>query len=190
MTIKQNGFQTLFIAVFMLMGISQLQAQEVLIEEEIEIEEEEGDMKHFRIGLVLAHTYIPKGTSEGTQVTSIPAYGLDLEYWIYEKWGIGLHNEIELEMFEVETNESSFIEREYPVVVTLDALYKPYKELIFVFGYGVEFEKTENLNLIRFGAEYELDLGKHWDMSPSFTYDYRFGNYGTYAIGIGVGKKF
>lgn len=189
MTLKQNTYQFLFITVFMLMGISHLHAQEVLVEEEIEIEEEE-EIKHFRIGLVLAHTYIPKGTSEGKQVTSIPAYGLDLEYWVNEKWGLGFHNEVELEMYEVETGEMTFIEREYPLVVTLDALYKPYKELIFVIGYGVEFEKSENLNLIRFGAEYEFDLGNNWDMSPNFTYDYRFDNYGTYSIGIGVGKKF
>ena len=55
---------------------------------------------------------------------------------------------------------------------------------------GIEFEKNENLFVIRTGLEYEVEFGNHWDVAPTVFYDYRSNNFGTWSIGIGIGKRF
>lgn len=148
------------------------------------------DFKHFRISPVLSHTYIPMATKEGDKTVIVPSLGLDLEYWFNDKWGFGLHNDLELETFEIMTNNELTIEKEFPVVLTMDALYKFYKNWVLVFGIGIEFEKNENLFIIRTGIEYEVEFGNHWDVAPTIFYDYRSQNFGTWSIGIGIGKRF
>ena len=151
---------------------------------------EKQDFKRFKVGLLLSHTYIPQATSEGKFVTTVPSFGFDIDYWLNEKIGIGMHNDLELEFYEIENGSTSSFEREYPFVMTFDLIYKFYDEFVFVFGYGVELEPKENLQLIRLGLEYEIELGKEWVFSPVTTFDFRFNNYGTWSIGLGVGKKF
>lgn len=166
----------IFIALFSLNSFSQ---------------EKKEDFKHFRISPVLSHTYIPTATSEGTATIIVPSIGLDLEYWIDEKFGIGLHNDLELFNYELEKEDHELVvEREYPVVITLDGLAKVYKELVVVFGAGVEFEKNKNLFIVRTGLEYEIEFAEHWDLSPTILYDYRKDEFGTWSIGLGVGRRF
>ncbi|MEI6865989.1 hypothetical protein [Flavicella sp.] len=154
-------------------------------------QKEEKEYKHFRISPVLSHTYIPTGTSEGVSTIIVPSIGLDLEYWFNPKFGIGLHNDLELLIYEIEKPEDELtVEKEYPVIVTLDGLAKVYKDLVVVFGAGVEFEKSENLFIIRAGLEYEIEFAEYWDLSPTVFYDYRKDEFGTWSIGIGVGRRF
>lgn len=154
-------------------------------------QEEKESCKHFRISPVLSHTYIPTATSEGTQTIIVPSIGLDLEYWFSHKYGIGLHNDLELFNYEIEKpGDELSVEREYPVVVTLDGLAKVYKDLVLVFGAGVEFEKNKNLFIVRTGLEYEIEFAECWDLSPTFFYDYRHNEFGTWSMGIGVGRRF
>jgi len=148
------------------------------------------EFKHFRVSPVLSHTYIPTATNEGNKTVIVPSIGLDLEYWMNEKWGIGFHNDLELATFEIEKEEALFVEKEYPVVLTLDGLWKFHKEWVFVLGTGVEFEKNENLFIIRAGLEYEIEFGNNWDVSPAVLYDHRTNNFNTWSLGIGIGKRF
>lgn len=145
--------------------------------------------KHFRISPILSHTYIPMATTEGNSRVIAPSLGLDLEYWFNEKWGFGFHNDMELINFEVEKEENSFIEREYPLVLTLDGLWKFHKEWVLVLGSGIEIEKHKNLFILRTGLEYEIELGNHWDVSPNIVYDYRSDHFSTWSIGIGIAKR-
>lgn len=151
---------------------------------------QEHQFKHFRISPVLSHTYIPTATINGNTTVIIPSLGLDLEYWFSKKWGIGFHNDLELLTFEIEKNNQLFVEKDFPVVVTLDGLWKFHKSWVLVFGTGIEFEKNENLFIIRTGIEYEIEFGNHWDIAPTFFYDYRSNNFGTWSVGIGIGKRF
>ena len=146
--------------------------------------------KHFRVSPIISHTYIPTTTSEGDKSVIVPTLGLDLEYWINEKWGFGFHNDLELETFEIEKEHEVFIEREFPLVLTLDALYKFKEHWVLVLGSGVELEKNEDLFIIRAGLEYEVEFGKHWDVSPTVVYDHRSNSTSTFGIGIGIGKRF
>ena len=148
------------------------------------------DFKHYRVSPVLSHTYIPMATIDGNKTVIIPSLGLDFEYWFTPKWGFGFHNDLELLTFEIEKENQLIVEKEFPVVVTLDGLWKFYKELVLVFGIGIEFEQNENLFIARTGLEYEIKFGNHWDFAPTIFYDYRSNNFGTWSIGIGIGKRF
>lgn len=151
--------------------------------------EGEEELKHVRVGVVMYHTYIGTETSEDKDMFIVPSLGLDVEYWFNEKWGVGLHNDLELVNFEVEKEESSFIERETPLLFTLDALWKSYKGLVLLLGPGIEFEKEENLFIVRAGIEYEFELKSDWDISPTIFYDTRTDAYDSFSVGIGIGKR-
>ena len=155
-----------------------------------EHENEHGNFKHFRISPVISHTFIPTNTSEGDKTVIVPTFGLDLEYWVNEKWGFGFHNDLELETFEIEKEHELFVEKEFPLVLTFDALYKFKKHFVLVVGTGIEFEKNEDLFIIRAGLEYEVEFGNHWDVSPTVIYDHRSNSSSTWGIGIGIGKRF
>jgi hypothetical protein len=148
------------------------------------------DSGHMRVSAVIYHTYIGTRTSEGKDMLIVPSLGLDVEYWFSEKWGIGSHNDLELISFEVERGESLTLEREAPLLLTVDALWKPWKGLVLLAGPGVEFEREENLFVVRGGLEYELELGSHWDVAPTVFYDSRKDAYDTFSVGIGIGKRF
>lgn len=153
-------------------------------------QEKDRKFKHFRISPVLSHTYIPMATINGNEIVIIPSLGLDLEYWFTEKWGFGFHNDLELLTFEIEKEDELIVEKEFPVVVTFDVLCKFYKGWVLVLGTGLEYEKNENLFIVRTGIEYEIEFGNHWDVAPTIFYDYRSNNFGTWSVGIGIGKRF
>jgi hypothetical protein len=145
---------------------------------------------HFRVSIGLAHTYLPEETADGTKNLILPSFALDIEYWINHHWGIGLHNDLELLNFEVKDEDQVFIEREFPVLLTLDALWKPNNNLVLFVGPGVELESQKNYFVFRAGCEYEIPFFSNWDLSPLVFYDMRDGAYNTLTIGLGVGFRF
>jgi hypothetical protein len=145
---------------------------------------------HIRVGLVIGHTLIPTVVDGERENLLIPSWGMDLEYWLNQRWGVGLHNDIEVETFEVLSDDDEYIERIYPLVFTLDVLWRPWKGLVLLAGPGIELEQNRNLQVFRFGAEYEVELFQGWDLSPNFFYDARSDAFGTWSVGLGVGKRF
>lgn len=143
---------------------------------------------HFRVAALIGHTYVPTAAREAHFF--IPSWGLDLEYWFNETWAVGLHNDIEFHTFLIETVHEELLERHYPVVLTLDAIFKPWEGLVFQFGPGYEIEKNEGFFLFRLGVEYEIEFGHHWDIAPMLFYDSRFEANDTWSIALGLGKRF
>lgn len=144
---------------------------------------------HFRIAGLIGHTFIPT-TPNGHDRTIIPSWGFDIEYWFNHKWAIGLHNDMEIQSFVIERGQDEFLEREYPLVLTLDALYNIKDGLVLQLGPGYEIEKNENFFLVRAGLEYEIEMKHHWDISPTIFYDTRFEANDTWTIALGIGKRF
>lgn len=151
---------------------------------------EEEEMPPFRIALLIGHTLIP--AEHAAENFFIPSWGFDIEYWMNRKWGVGIHSDLEIETFIIvrDNTEEEDLERLSPLVVTLDALYKPWKGLVLQFGPGIELERSENFGLLRMGLEYEFELNHHWDVAPTIFYDTRFSEYHTWSIALGVGKRF
>lgn len=148
----------------------------------------EHTFKPFRIAVIIGHTLIPAGHTNDNLF--IPSWGLDLEYWWKPTWGIGLHNDLELESFLIERPNTEIIERIYPLVMTLDLLYKPIGGLVLMAGPGYEIADQQDFFLLRFGIEYEFEIGNHWDVAPTFFYDSREDSFQTWSVGLGIGKRF
>ena len=145
---------------------------------------------HFHISVAIGHTYLPESTINGKRTLTLPSIGFDLEYCFNTKFGIGLHNDIELVVFGVEEDEGTVINREYPLLLTADFLYKPLHNLVLFVGPGVELEKEENFAVFRTGIEYMAYVNDRISFSPILFYDFRVDAYNSLSIGIGMGYRF
>ena len=143
--------------------------------------------RNFRIVGVLSHTLI---NNEALDIFVVPSLGLDLEYWFNHNWGIGLHNDIEVQTFVIKNSENDEIERDFPLVSTIDVLYHFASGLGILFGPGVELEKEKSFYLFRVGIEYEKDISHSFYLRPSLFTDQRFGGgYSTWNVGLGIGFR-
>ena len=140
----------------------------------------------FRIIGVIGHTLV---NAEEVDNVWVPSWGLDIEYWINNNWGIGFHNDIEIETFVVKNSGKDEIERVNPLVFTLDALYHFGNGFVITLGPGIEIEEQKSFYLLRAGIEYEKDITESFYLAPSMFFDERFDGYNTINIGLGVGVK-
>ncbi|KAB8154848.1 hypothetical protein EZY14_002900 [Kordia sp. TARA_039_SRF] len=170
------------ITVLLLMGVAmQLHAQQLY-----EDTEKHKDGRGFRIAGIIGHTLI---NTEGVDNVFVPSWGLDFEYWFNHTWGIGLHNDIEIETFIIQNADNEEIERVNPLVFTIDALYHFGNGFVVTIGPGVELEKQESFYLMRIGVEYEKDISHSFYLIPNVFLDQRFDGYNTWNIGLGIGFK-
>lgn len=151
-----------------------------------EHDEKHNDGRGFRIAGVIGHTLI---NTEGIDNVFVPSWGLDVEYWFNHKWGLGLHNDVEIETFIIRNSNNEEIERVNPLVLTIDALYNINSGFVVTLGPGVELEKEESFYLIRVGIEYEKDINDSFYIIPNLFLDQRFDGFNTWNIGLGVGLK-
>jgi len=148
-------------------------------------------IKRFRVSAAIGHTFLPKKTRLGTDLAVLPTFNFDIEYWFSSRLGAGFHNDLELVTFQVKNlPDDVIIEREYPILITFDLIYRLHKGLTIYGGPGVEFEKNENFFVTRLGLEYEIELHRGWDVYPTIFYDMRRNAYDTFSIGVGFGKRF
>lgn len=160
-------------------------------------QEEEQHEEHFsRHGLsfTISHAYISQGIIDGEREwLSAPAFGLNYNFRLSEKWILGLHNDIIIESFIVENPRESedILEREFPVSNILVTSYEILKSWYFSVGAGVEWERNENFGLIRIGTEYGMELQKKGlEVVFSFNYDALIDGYDSFNFGLGISKQF
>jgi hypothetical protein len=140
----------------------------------------------FRVVGVIGHTLV---NTEELDNVWVPSWGLDIEYWLNNNWGIGLHNDVEIETFVINNSENDELERVNPLVLTIDALYHFGKGFVITLGPGIEIEKEKSFYLLRAGIEYEKDITESFYLLPSIFLDQRFDGYNTLNIGLGVGIR-
>lgn len=171
----------LFVQIFFL-NMSSINGQELTLHHT------EKNGSGLRLAGLIGHTLI---TSKGADShIFVPSWGLDVEYWFSHSWGIGMHNDIEIESFIIKSNDHEEIERVNPLVLTIDALYHFGNGIILSAGPGVELESGESFYLCRFGIEYEKEIGGGYDIFPSIFYDQRLDGFATYTVALGLGKRF
>ncbi|MFD2600722.1 hypothetical protein [Flavobacterium suzhouense] len=157
---------------------------------------EESEKGTHRISLSLSHNNISQGArSDGAKPKwlSLPAWSLDDDYWLSDRWAIGLHTDFIVEDFYVEANlsgEDKTLERSSPIAPAAVGIYKATKHSSFLFGAGAEIAKEETLFLNRVGYEWGTEISKGWELSLTACYDFRWNAYDSYLIGIGVSRKF
>ncbi|OZV69952.1 hypothetical protein CA834_04860 [Winogradskyella aurantia] len=146
------------------------------------------------IGAFISHTYINQGRIDGElKRLSAPSLGLNYNYIFNDKWSFGLHNDIIIESFIVESanSEEEFIERELPFSTILVGTYKITESLGVAAGAGVEWEKNANFTVVRLGVEYGLELEKEsLEVLFVFNYDVLVNAYNSFNFGIGINKFF
>ena len=117
------------------------------------------DTEHNRSGhkitLVMAYSVIDNSfAAETNDILLVPTFGLNYDFFINARWGIGLHTDIMLQQYKVEKHGShEEILRENPVAICGMAVFKPHHRWILMAGYGVEVEKHESFQMIRAGVE-------------------------------------
>ena len=158
-------------------------------------QEDEEHVHHHQIGAMIGHAHIYQGDHiEGKDWLVVPMVSLNYNYWINEKWGIGLHTDFILETYEVikETvkGETETLERELPIAPALMAAFKPGKHFTYMLGVGEEFAKEDDLFLVRAEVEYTIELPKTFEFGAALGYDIRFDAYDSWVMAVGVSKLF
>jgi len=161
-------------------------AFQINAQEHTEHIEKHDDGRGFRIVGIIGHTLI---NTEGVDNVFVPSWGLDFEYWFNYKWGLGLHNDVEIETFIIRNSNNKEIERVNPLVFTIDALYQFGGGFVVTVGPGIELEKEESFYLIRLGIEFEKHITDSFYLLPTLFIDQRFDGYNSWNIGLGVGLK-
>lgn len=142
-----------------------------------------------RLTLGLGHTSISKGQVQGkTQWLATASWSLNYDYWLSNKWAIGLQNDIILESFVIEDHHEELIERSYPLSVIPVAIYKPGKHFSFIGGVGAEFSAGHNLTVTRLGMEYGFHLPKNWEVGAALVWDNKWNYYNSWGIAFTASK--
>jgi hypothetical protein len=146
-----------------------------------------------RLTISLGHAHIPAGISvpDGEKKwLNLGAFAVDYDYYFTEAWSLGLHSDIVPIAYEVEASKGNdeLITRTSPVALVMLAGYRITPHLGIMAGYGLELAKEENLSLIRVGAEYGWEIGEHWELGLSLSYDYKIDTYDTWFLGLGVSR--
>lgn len=157
-------------------------------ESHLEAEQEEGEEHHsiagrHRITLGLGHTHLYQGSVPGEPNFRILAsWALNYDYWLTERWAVGLQNDMIVEEFVVEHGDDEILERNRPVAVIPSVLYKPLEWLTLLGGLGVEFAAEENLTLTRFGAEVGWHVGGDWEVGAGLVWDAKWDFYDSIGL--------
>lgn len=155
--------------------------------------QEEHEFKHFKTSVTIGHGYMPEVRSQSASVIIIPSVGLELQYWFNPKWGIAMKNDLEIANYIVEPDggTSQFV-RNYPVIVSVPILYKPWKDkkVSFCLGPGIEFEGHENFSVLRMGAGFEFEVENDWYFAPEIIYDLKNEIINSLTLGIAFGIRF
>ncbi len=152
-------------------------------------EEEDNEGRIHKIAFVIGYTHIPSAFENGDESKSVfvPTIGVDYFVQFAKGWKIGAVLDLELNNYLVDFNRV-VIERDKALVTGLLVGYEFKNRWSLLVGPGIEFEKNENLFILRTSIEYEFELGEYWGLFPSINYDFKE-EYSTYSINIGISKR-
>lgn len=154
-------------------------------------QENETFKPHHTLGFVVGHTNVSQGVENGDRKwLTLPSFALDYNYVFSPKWSIGLHNDLIIESFKVETSDDEVLERTSPFASAIVGGYKPGKYFTFEAGLGGEFAKEESFALTRLGVEYGLEIHNGWEFIANVVYDIKWNAYDSWALGAGISKSF
>ncbi|MCK5907610.1 MAG: hypothetical protein KAG37_08455 [Flavobacteriales bacterium] len=153
---------------------------------------EHHEFKKWRVALAMSQSYIPRlDLIEGESTAQfIPTNGVEVQYFFTHKLSAKWINEIEFQNYTVNGADGEYRVRENAYLIALVLGYEIYGHLGVFAGGGYEFEKNEDLWVIRLGAEYAFELPGDWDITPALMYDYKAESHTAYTFSLTIGKKF
>lgn len=142
-----------------------------------------------RLTLGLGHTHVSEGKVDGrTEWIVMPSWSLNYDYWVSNKWAVGLQTDLLLETFVIENHEEELIERKHPLAVVPVALYKAGKNLTLFGGIGIEFSSAQNLSTTRLGFEYGFHMPKNWEVGAAMLWDGKLNYYNSWSLTFTISK--
>ena len=142
-----------------------------------------------RLTLGLGHAHLSQGRFEGrTEWLPVASWSLNYDYWLSNKWAIGLQNDWILETFVVEHGDNKELERENPLAVVPVVMYKFAPRFSAVGGVGAEFANGHTLALTRIGLEYGWHLPKDWEAGFALVWDNRWSYYNAWVLSFTFSK--
>ena len=140
--------------------------------------------------LALGHALVAEASVQGEKEwLALASWAIDYDYWLSEKWAVGVQNELVIESFIVEHHEGETIERNFPVAVVPVVYYKLNDRFSLVGGVGAEFA-GETLGFHRLGGEFGLPIGTKWEIGTALVWDNKWGYYNSWGVSFGVSRLF
>ena len=141
---------------------------------------------------MISHTHIPKGVESvnGSGAVIVPSWAISYSYLINQRWAVALHADMEIATYIIEDDNGEHLERNRPIIISMIGAYNPWAGMQLILGFGREFEEHQNFWVYRFGLEYEIEIGHHWDIVPALIFDVKENLYDSWTLGLGVGKRF
>ena len=155
-----------------------------------ETKKSEIESKH-SIVFVIGHARIGQGrNAEGDkEFLTVPSFAFDYNYWLSERWAIGLHTDFLNENFFIENEKEEILERERPIATAIMGVYKPSERWAISLGLGKEFSGKESFTLTRLTIEYGVEIRNGWEVFGVLSQDFRWSAYNVTSIGLGLSKK-
>jgi hypothetical protein len=121
---------------------------------------------------------------EGHWVSSI---GVDYFRKVSEKWEVGVKFDVQLGHYIIPHKDN--LERENAFIALAVGSYEILPKWAVFAGAGMEFEKNENLAIVRVGTDYMFPIVDGWAIPVGFFWDIKEG-YNVYAFVVGIAKHF
>ena len=158
-------------------------------QEKVEKEVALGNKGWHQLSFMLSHSIIGEGIVNGTKRSiSAPSLGFDYNYWVQNKWAIGLQTDIITESFKIEDNGGAVIDRSTPIAIVPAISFKPIDHSMFILGLGKEYAKEGDFTLTRLGYEYSFELPRKYELSLGLTFDKKCEAYNIWTFGIIISK--
>lgn len=144
-----------------------------------------------RFTLGLGHAQVSQGIiNNKTRWLVLASWSFNYDYWLSDKWAVGLQNDMIVERFVVKDSKGTEFERNYPLSVVPVALYKAGKHWNVLGGIGREFAAHHNFTLTRLGVEYGIHLPGHWEVGAAVVWDNKWSYYNSWGIAFTVSKLY
>jgi len=150
--------------------------------------ESESFTPKIRGAIMMANSHVPKATEGGKSIHVIPTWGFDVDYFFHPRWSIALQSDIKIQSFEVEDNNAE-LERTNPITLTGVIHYHALRHWSFFVGPGYEFERHENLFLVKAGTEYSFEITENFEIALNLNYENKQEVYDSWTFGIAFNKK-
>jgi hypothetical protein len=142
-----------------------------------------------RLSLGLGHAHLSQGRIEGrTSWVPVASWSFNYDYWLSNKWAIGLQNDLILETFVITHGNNQELERNKPLVVVPVGIFKFSPHWSALGGVGAEFSEGHTLTLTRIGMEYGRHLPKNWEAGIAAVWDNRWGYYNAWVLSFTFSK--
>jgi len=159
------------------------------LSQEVAMDDHHGLQGTHRLTVGLGHTHISEGKVDGdTKWLALASWSFNYDYWLSNKWAIGLQNDLVLESFKIEHGNQEILERSYPWAIVPVAIYKPGKHLSLIGGVGTEIAKGHNITLTRLGIEYGWHLPGNWEVGGALVWDNKWNYYNSWGLGFTFSK--